>query len=71
MNNKRFLPPVATALLAAVIVLPLVDQPSQSVARASSRIVDLAVITARPAPDDAAYYHSNRIVCRLYTARCV
>ena len=61
MNSKRFLPLVAAAALAAVIIPPLADRPSVSVAEASS-IVDLAAITVRPASADAAYYRAHRIV---------
>ena len=63
MSSKRFLPLVAAGALAATIVFPsLVNQPSASVAEASPRIVDLVVITVRPAAMDAAYYQAHRIV---------
>ena len=63
MNSKRFLPLVAAAALAAMIVSPSrVDQPSASVAESSPLIVNLAAITVRPAAVDAAYYRTHKIV---------
>lgn len=62
MNSKRLLVLAAAILLAAAIVPARMENPSLPVDEASSRIVDLAAVTVRPASADAAYYRSRRIV---------
>lgn len=62
MNSKRLLPFVAVVLLATALVPAVMENLSFPVAEASPRIVDLAAISVRPAPVDAAYYRAHRIV---------